>query len=448
MKPRILKCMTAMAPFAAAKGMKSRLRQCADVFALFAVLIIPFSLAAQTYSVVKLDGLGGGAGANSINDRGWVAGQANKAGDNVSHAALWVGGSEPIDLGTLGGPETNSAVSWPVKANNGLIVGISDTNEDNPLGEAFSCWPFFAPAAPSRKICKGFRWENGKMSPLPPFPGGYNSYATAANNRGQVVGWAENGVHDSTCDTSAQVLQFKAAIWGPKGEMQELPPLPGDHTSAATAINDRGQVVGISGACGVAVGDVSAAHAVLWENGVPTNIGDLGGHTWNTPTAINNDGVVVGFSLPADKDGTRFYRAFVWTKEAGIKMLDQIEGDVRSAALGINEDGQIVGFSRTAAAVRRAVIWENANAKIKNLNDLVPPGSPYLLIAGDINNSGRIAGYTGDGFAFLAIPSDSATQANSSDLPISRHERVKVGMAEKIRPRLFERWGLDLNGDE
>jgi uncharacterized membrane protein len=94
------------------------------------------------------------------------------------------------------------------------------------------------------------------MTPLPPFAGGYNSYATGANNRGQVVGWAENGVHDSTCNTAFQILQFRAALWEPNGEMRELPPLPGDSTSAATAINDKGQVVGISGACGIAVGGI------------------------------------------------------------------------------------------------------------------------------------------------------------------------------------------------
>src|SRR5215831_3757518 len=133
------------------------------------------------------------------------------------------------------------------------------------------------------------------MTPLPTFPGGYSSYATAANNRGQVVGWAENAVHDPSCDPNFQVLQFRAAIWEPDGTMRELPPLPGDSTSAATAINDKGQVVGISGACGIAVGGVSAAHAVIWNNGVPTDIGNLGGHSWNTPTAINNHGTVVGF---------------------------------------------------------------------------------------------------------------------------------------------------------
>jgi probable HAF family extracellular repeat protein len=422
-------------------NMNSRITQCTNVLALFAALMFPVGLAAQTYNVVKLDGLGGGAGANGINDRGRVVGQANKAGDNISHAALWTGGSAPLDLGTLGGPDTNSAAAWPVKSNNGLIVGISDTNEDNPLGEAFSCWPFFAPGVPTGKICKGFRWENGKLTALPPFPGGYNSYATAANNRGQVVGWAENGVHDSTCNPAFQILRFRAVLWGPHGEMQELPPLPGDTTSAATAINDKGQVVGISGACGIAVGDVSAAHSVIWENGVPSRIGDFGGHTWNTPTAINNDGVVVGFSLPADKEGTRFYRAFVWTTEGGTKMLDQIEGDVRSAALGINDNGQIVGFSRTAEAVLRAVMWENANATIKNLNDLVSSDSPYLLIAGDLNNSGRIAGYTGDGFGFLAIPSDPSSQAATTSA--STRPQSPRGIPEKLRRQLLQRWGLD-----
>jgi probable HAF family extracellular repeat protein len=274
------------------------------------------------------------------------------------------------------------------------------------------------------------------MTPLPPFPGGYNSYATGANNRGQVVGWAENGVRDSSCNTAFQILQFRAALWEPNGEMRELPPLPGDSTSAATAINDKGQVVGISGACGIAVGDVSAAHAVIWENGVPTRIPDFGGHTWNTPTAINNDGIVVGFLLPAAADGTTFFRAFVWTKENGTKMLDQIPGDVRSSALGINDDGTIVGVSRTAGAVRRAVIWENPDAQVKNLNDMSVAGSPYLLIAGDVNAGGEIAGYTGDGLAFLATPDGSATAGKSNASQPANRE-----LPANVR-RFLMRWGI------
>ena len=97
--------------------------KCTRTFVVLATLMIATGLAAQTYSVTRLEGLGGGAGANSINDRGWIAGAASKTGNAISHAALWVNGEEPIDLGALGGPDSNSAVAWPVKSNNGLIVG-------------------------------------------------------------------------------------------------------------------------------------------------------------------------------------------------------------------------------------------------------------------------------------------------------------------------------------
>lgn len=201
---------------------------------------------AVRYSVVNLGTLGGTAsGANSINNRSWVTGVANQVGDQAAHATLWRDG-ESVDLGTLGGP--NSAVSWPVKNTRGDIVGIAETDEDDPLGETWSCAPFFGTPR-SGKLCRGFVWRDGVMTALPTL-GGNNGYATGANNRGQVVGWAENATHDSTC-VSPQVLQFRAVLWKPSaGQTQELLPLPGDDTSsAATAINDRGQVVGISGTC-------------------------------------------------------------------------------------------------------------------------------------------------------------------------------------------------------
>jgi uncharacterized membrane protein len=155
--------------------MTSRNTRWIDAAVIWAAQALPMDLAAETYDVTTLQGLGGVAGANSINDRGWVAGQANKQGDAVSRAALWVGGPVPMDLGSLGGPDTNSAVAWPVKSNGGVIVGISDTTQDNPLSplqNSFSCWPFFAPGEPTGKVCKGFRWEKGVMTALPPFPGG------------------------------------------------------------------------------------------------------------------------------------------------------------------------------------------------------------------------------------------------------------------------------------
>lgn len=380
----------------------------------------PAGLAAQTrYKVVTLPTLGGTAGAaNSINNRGWATGLANYAGDTVGHAALWVNSSNAIDLGALGGPTANSAVAWPVPNDNGLIVGISDTAEDNPFGEAFSCWPFFTPASPTGKICKGFRWQNNVMTALPPFAGGYNSYATSSNNSGQIVGWAEKGVHDPSCNAAFQTLQFRAVIWQPDGSMQELPPLPGDSTSAATAINDLGQVVGISGACEIAVGFGSAAHAVLWRNGVPTKLADLGGHSWNTPAAINNQGIIVGFALPADQDGTTNFVAVLWNS-TGIHQLGIPTGDDYSEALGTNAKGQVVGLSHSPTTGIHAMLWQNGT--LVDLNKLTLSGSPKLLFANDINDAGQIVGEaydpnTGHAPAYVAVPlrGSSANQPAAS----------------------------------
>ena len=428
--------------------MNSRLLRFVLVSATWAMSL---TLPAQTkYQVSTLPGLGGAfSQANSINNRDWVVGAANLEGDTVSKAALWVRGSL-VSLGALGGPNANSAVAWPVKNEIGLIAGISDTDEDNPLGEAFSCWPFFAPGVPTGKICNGFRWRNGVMTPLPAFPGGYSSYATAANNRGEVVGWAENSVHDSTCNPNFQVLQFRAVIWEPSGEMRELPPLPntGDTTTAATAINDRGQVVGISGICDVAVGRFSARHAVLWDQGVPIDLGSLGGVAWNTPTAINNQGTVVGFSdLPGDSNGTSNYQAFIWTRSTGIQKLPLLPGETRSAAFGINDRGQVVGLSRGPGIPNHATLWQAGI--VTDLNTVTQPGAPHLIYANDINNRGEFVGEasdpnTGTSPAYIAVPvshGEGHSPVPGSTLP------PQLNLPDRVRLQLYQRWGLDLGPD-
>lgn len=412
---------------------------------LAAFAIAPALLTSQSartlYNIVPLDTLGGLTGAgNGINDRGWITGAADQAGDNVSHAAAWVG-SQLIDLGALGGPTFNSAVAWPNKANNGVIVGISDTDKDQIPNDNFSCYPFYASGSPTGKVCNGFRWADGVMTALPPFPGGLNSYATAVNNRGEIVGWAENAVQDPTCDTAVQTLQFRAVIWEPDGSVKELPPLPGDSTSAATAINDLGQVVGISGACGIAVGGVSAAHSVLWQNGVPSEIANLGGHTWNTPTAINNQGTVVGFSLPAGQDGTRNFEAFLWTQAGGLVRVGKLPGDIRAEALGVNEKNQVVGLSRGGPHVFRAFLWQNG--VMTDLNCLTLPGSQFLLLAGDINDRGEISGELFDpiavfGPAFRGIPVLNGT---GSTCPAGADGSQTVHLPDNMRKRIRQRLG-------
>jgi probable HAF family extracellular repeat protein len=365
---------------------------------------------APDYEVAELASLGGGADSGaSLNNRGWVTGQSQVATGEV-HAALWRSGSV-LDLGTFGGPGTSSSVLWPVENERGLVSGIAEHDELNPLGEIWSCGWFFTQ---SRRNCSGFVWQNGQKRALDTL-GGFNSFATGTNNRGQTVGWAETTVRDDSCELPQQ-LQFLAVIWGPGDGKQVLPPLPGDSATSATAINDRGEVVGISGRCDRAFGRFSAVHAVIWRRGVPIEIGDLGGIAWNTPMAINRKGDVVGFLNRSAADGGAFRpRAFLSTKPGRIIDLGALGTDPFSQALGINERRQVVGVSYSEGfATCRAFLWERH--VLTDLNELAPEYSGHLCAANDINDRGQIAGQavqqgTGRSVAFLASPDgDSSAQ--------------------------------------
>ena len=366
------------------------------------------------YQVTSLPTLGGTSSAgNSINNQTWAAGYSRLTGDQTRHATLWRNGSL-LDLGTLGGP--NSSVAWNVKNTEGIIVGISQTADPEPRGEFWSSAAFYSGPFTVGFINLGFVWEQGQMRGLPNFPGGNNGFATGANNLRQVVGWAENDFQDPAC-VSPQVLQFRPAIWslGPPDQIQDLPLIPGDSSGAATAINDNGQIVGISGICDQAVGRRTAKHAVLWENGTVTDIyPNAAAPWWNTPTAINQRGDVVGFAGdPAFVEGDILH-AFMWTREDGIRQLKPLPRrnppHVDSEAYGINEARQVVGVSCDADQVDcRAVIWDHGNTP-KDLNDLKSPGySAVLTSAKDINNAGQITGratdpITGVLTAYLAVP--------------------------------------------
>jgi probable HAF family extracellular repeat protein len=391
--------------------------------------------AAPAYIVYDTGTLGGtfafGAG---VNDLGWVTGASTNATGAV-HATLAAPGTV-IDLGTLGG--MNSAVEWPVKNNHGLVVGISESATPDPNGETFSCDPDFIPT--NGHTCLPFLWQNGAISALP-LLGGNNGFATGINNAGQAVGWAETALHDPSC-VLPQVLQFEAVQWGPAtNQKRVLPPYPGDSTSAATAINDAGEVVGISGACDVAVGAFSARHALLWVDGQPIRLPTLGGKGWNTPMAINNAGTIVGFS---DTSGdvvsgvlTANFQATLWIGGSLIN-LHTLPGDATAEATGINDFNQIVGTSFDAAGAPRVFLWEKG--KIYDLNTLLQPNAPlYLLESGDINDRGEITGLACvlvEGacgpvvHTFVAIVEPGAASA------LAQQVSVHVAMPDALKERL------------
>jgi probable HAF family extracellular repeat protein len=209
------------------------------------------------------------------------------------------------------------------------------------------------------------------------------------------------------------VLQFRPVVWGPGREQIHALAMPdGDANGAATAINDRGQIVGISGTCGFAVGGPTGKHAVLWNNGNPTVlVNPNGAPFWNTPMMINERGDVVGFAgVPGDAAGN-FTPPFLWTHEQGWMFLPLLAGDIAGVATSINESRQIVGYSNDAGGNFHPWIYQNG--MVTNLNSLIAPGSgltgPVMLLF-DINDEGVITGSTTTGQAIVATPvrTDSA----------------------------------------
>jgi len=332
-----------------------------------------------------------------INNEGLVSGTASLRHNAALHAFLWQKGKgHKIDLGTLGGPDSQSNG----KPNEqGAVPGLSETSNPDPLGEDFC---FFGTGL----TCLPFVWLNGTMTALFTL-GGNNGIANYVNNLGEVGGLAENATLDSSCPNPQ--YQTEPVIWE-NGVPQQLPTVAGDPDGFVNAINDQGLAVGGSGQCRCLFCSASGLHAVLWQNGLPTDLGNLGGALFSQAQDINARGQAIGASdLPGD---TNFFagpfinfHAFLW-QQGVLTDLGTLPGDTVSYPNSIDNKGQIAGQGS------RAIFWDSGGNLI-DLNTLVPgpPFSPlYLLSAIDINDQGEIVGLglaaNGELHGFLAVPCD------------------------------------------
>jgi probable HAF family extracellular repeat protein len=400
---------------------------------LLAALAVPLPLGAQTlprYFVTDLGPAGNPfAQATFLNNSGLVAG-LDTASDGTSHAIFWYGDMlQDISKPGLGGPNSSAGGANEF----GQIVGGAETSVKDPNNENFCAYG-------TGLQCLPFVWQYGVMTALPTLKGADGKYGTNAgfgliNNLGQIAGYAENSDKDPECPGSAakptaavngtgpQVLDFEAVIWGPgAGQIQQLPPLPGDTVAMALGINDLGEAVGTSGTCANTVlpGFAVGPHAVLWDStGAVHFLGSLGGSA-NTQMlgvgsvafVINNSSQVTGQAVLS---GNETFHPFLWTQEKGMRDLGVLPGDLVGAGLGMNNKGVIVGASVSAPGPAtgnpRAFVWQDG--VMSDLNALVQQDAPlYLLNAFSINDSGDIVGFgaTSDGelHGFLAMPNERA----------------------------------------
>ena len=346
-----------------------------------------------------------------ISNSGWVSGGAGVGA--AEHAVLWHEGAL-FDIGApgLGG---NSIAFGANEA--GLGVGeAEDTSTTLSTSEDFCGFQAMGYSL-SPTPCVPFVWRQGKMSPLKTL-GGVNGVANQINAAGVIAGFAENTTVDPGC-TAPQIYEFKPVVWFAGGG-HELS-TGGDPDGVAFSINDLGQVVGTSGSCApfnpIWLFNLNPVHALLWENGHATDLGNLGGTFNNMPHDINNLGQIVGGS---DVAGDVTSHAFLWTAATKMQDLgtvnDAIDDDSYSVGLGINDKGQIVGVSASADfSIIRAFIRENGT--LVDLNSLVSGATTLdLMTACSINAKGEIIGIaydpgTGEIHAYKATPTSDSVWA-------------------------------------
>lgn len=325
--------------------------------------------------------------ARGINSRGAVTGQVFVGND--LHALVWDNG-EAQDLGTLRDEPPGFAV-FPVAMNQrGQIVGSNSYGFDHVrgflwdhgvmqdlgdlLGGQNDGPQVIANAISSSGHVVGqsqagfgrhaFLWRDGTMTDLGTL-GGFRSSGIGVNAKDQVVGWS----------LVANSQTQHAFLWQ-DGTMQDLGTLGGDET-VALLINEAGQVAGMGTTAsgevhafawsGGALQDIGAftpvaideagrvagnggGSAFVWDDGVLTPLGSLGGRT--TVTGMNNAGLIVGTSRLASGED----HAFLWG-HGEMTDLGALADGAASSAVAISDCGTVAGTVRLASGETRATEW-------------------------------------------------------------------------------------------
>ncbi|NVN92035.1 MAG: DUF3466 family protein [Desulfuromonadales bacterium] len=266
-------------------------------------------------------------------------------------------------------------------SNNGLIAGTATTVA---LGTT----------APNKG--DDIYWNNGTIADIgyPLFNNPGKTQLAGCNNNGQMVG--------SERSQTSPYRPFRYSLTAGNAVQVEI---PANALSAyATATNDTGTIVGYSTTASVGTGDYFIGSAYIWKS--PTNVYTLTGATIGNSRAdaINSSGTVVGTSNRL---------AFRYDSNSDtFTSIGALPGGSRSSALGVNANGQVVGFSSidSLTMVRHAFIYNGTT-----MTDLGVVGdATKSSIARGINNSGMVVGDTGMVYSSSFPPPDPDTWAQSS----------------------------------
>jgi probable HAF family extracellular repeat protein len=313
-----------------------------------AALAVPLAAVADPrYTVTAV--AGADSVASDLNSLGQVVGTMASAG--AYHAFLYSGGL--TDIGTLGGQYSNATAI----NDDGVVVGNAQINSD------FSY--------------HGFTYIGGVLQAL---PGAADTQANGINNAGTIVGQRVVGTADGD--------QTHAYAYA-GGTYTDLGTLPIGDASRALAVNGHGDVVG------AAANMINGApnfpeDPFLYRNGTMTSLGNFGG-IFSAATSINDHGQIVGYSGIPGSIGPDIYPRNAFLYENGVlHNLGGFGANVSSSAADINNLGQIVGAGSVASGDAHAFLYENG--ELLDLNALIDPAGGWVIRdAAAINDLQQIA---------------------------------------------------------
>jgi RTX calcium-binding nonapeptide repeat (4 copies) len=276
----------------------------------------------------------------------------------------------------------------------GVVAGRYNT------GDVFANTNAAGVANANNAVRSAFVWENGVQ--------------TAITSTGPKKGQSDLGAPDGTVITlltpNVNTISNRGEVLGTADEVRQPVGLPTDRALSwvndgsgyKLTINDFGGIESyyldtnnlnqIAGRHIVSQNDAAGAaqtfeKPVYIENGVITNLAELGGNG-GTAASLNARDTIVGY---LDKDGAlngdEVYTAVVWKLDAsGQYVLEDLGtfGDEQARALDINNAGHIIGSSTNAAVAATATTPA-----------IAATGTPFIIRDGEYTSIGSLGGRTG-----------------------------------------------------
>jgi probable HAF family extracellular repeat protein len=261
--------------------------------------------------------------------------------------------------------------------------------------------------------------SGGAMADLGTLGTGY-SLGHGINSSGQVAGTSPAG------NNPPRAFRYSDTPGGAGGAMVDLGTLGGTFSNSfGRAINDAGQVAGYGDPAGGSDYHAFRYTGTPGSGGAMADLGTLGGlesHGWG----INNAGQVTGWSQRSDG----LTRAFLYTgtDSGGTMVALGTLGGLESVGLAINNAGQVTGHSDTAVDPYANRAFRYTPGPGGGMVDLGTPAS----VGHGINDAGFVVGEAGPAMLWQI---DAANTAVNLD-----------AWLDATNPTLGAHWSLSFPG--